>query len=67
MEQGAQTERVKKKVGRPKGTGLFTEEEKQRKSTTESKNILLLKFWKKNENENDYNIKQKILKNCIIC
>ena len=44
MEQSTQTERVKKKVGRPKGTGLFTEEEKQRKSTTESKNILLLKF-----------------------
>ena len=27
MEQRTQTERVKKKVGRPKGTGLFTEEE----------------------------------------
>ena len=25
MEQGTQTERVKKKVGRPKGTGLFTD------------------------------------------
>ena len=38
IEQSTQTninERVKKKVGRPKGTGLFTDEEKQRKSKTE--------------------------------
>ena len=27
MEQSTQTERVQKKVGRPKGTGIFTEEE----------------------------------------
>ena len=30
MEQSTQTERVKKKVGRPKGTGIFTEENKER-------------------------------------
>ena len=32
MEQSTQTERVKKKVGRPKGTGIFTEEENKERA-----------------------------------
>ena len=32
MEQSTQTERVKKKVGRPKGIGLFTEEENKERA-----------------------------------
>ena len=35
MEQSTQTninERVKKKVGRPKGTGLFTDEENKKRA-----------------------------------
>ena len=29
VEQSTQTERVKKKIGRPKGIGLFTDETKK--------------------------------------
>ena len=32
MEQSTQTERVKKKVGRPKGTGIFTDEENKERA-----------------------------------
>ena len=32
MEQSTQTERLKKKVGRPKGAGLFTEEENKERA-----------------------------------
>ena len=32
MEQSTQTERVKKKVGRPKGTGIFIEEENKERA-----------------------------------
>ena len=32
MGQSTQTERVKKKVGRPKGTGIFTEEENKERA-----------------------------------
>ena len=32
MEQSTQSERVKKKVGRPKGTGLFTEEDNKERA-----------------------------------
>ena len=32
VEQSTQTERVKKKVGRPKGSGLFTDEENKERA-----------------------------------
>ena len=32
MEQSTQTERVKKKMGRPKGAGLFTDEENKERA-----------------------------------
>ena len=40
MEQSTQTnnhERVKKKVGRPKGTGLFTDEENKERARQRSR------------------------------
>ena len=52
MEQSTQTERVKKKVGRPKGTGIFTEEENKKEQSREQYYITL-QILKKKENENE--------------
>ena len=49
MEQGAQTERVKKKVGRPKGTGLFTEEENKERARQRAILYYSLNFEKERE------------------
>ena len=57
MEQSTQTERVLKKVSRPKGTGLFTEEENKERARQRAKLYYSSNFEK--ENENDQNIKQK--------
>ena len=56
MEQSTQTnnhERIKKKVGRPKGTGLFTEEENKERARQRARLYYSLKVLKKNEKGND--------------
>ena len=63
MEQSTQTinnnhERVKKKLGRPKGTGTFTDEENKERARPRSILYYYLNL-KRKENENDYNIMQK--------
>ena len=52
MEQRTQTnnyERPKKKVGRPKGTGLFTDEENKERASQRSRLYYSLKFEKERE------------------
>ena len=60
MEQSTQInnyERPKKKVGRPKGTGLFTDEENKERARMRSRLYYCMNSEKKG-NEHDYNIKQ---------
>ena len=57
MDQSTQTERVKKKVGRPKGIGIFTEKENKERARQRAILYYSLNFEK--ENENEYNIKQQ--------
>ena len=52
MEQSTQTnnhQRVKKKVGRPKGTGLFTDGENQRRARQRSRSYYSLDVEKERE------------------
>ena len=61
MDQSTQTnsyERVKNKVGRPKGTGIFTDEENKERAGQRAILYYSLNL-KKTEKENEYNIKQK--------
>ena len=51
MEQSTQTERVKKKLGRPKGTAIFTEEENKERARQRAILYYSLNFEKENENE----------------
>ena len=51
MEHSTQTERVKKKVGRPKGTGIFTEEENKERARQRAISYYL--NFEKNENEHE--------------
>ena len=67
MEQSTQTnnyERPKKKVGRPKRTGLFTDEENKEIARMRSRLYYSPNIEKKVK-DNDYNIKQK--KYCLKC
>ena len=61
MEQSTQTtnnhERIKKKLGRPKCTGIFTEEENKERARQRSR----LHYSLKKENENDHKTMQKIM------
>ena len=49
MEQSTQTERVKKKVGRPKGTAIFTEEENKERARQRAILYYSLNFEKERE------------------
>ena len=49
MEQSTQSERVKKKVGRPKGTGIFTEEENKERARQRAILYYSLNFEKERE------------------
>ena len=62
MEQSTQTininEIAKRKKGRPKGTGIFTEEENKERARQRARLYHSLNL-KKNEKESVYNIMQK--------
>ena len=62
MEQSTQTtninERPKKKMGRPKGTARYIEEESKERARQRARLYYSLNL-EKNEKENDYNIMQK--------
>ena len=61
MEQSTQTniyERVKKKVGRPKGTGLFTDEEKTSKNDIKA---ILLFTYRKRKGKTTIRLSSKII------
>ena len=49
MEQSTQTERVKKKVGRPKGTGIFTDGENKERARQRSRLYYSLNIEKERE------------------
>ena len=61
MEQSTQTERVKKKVGRPKGTGLFTEEENKERARQRAISYFSLILEKKRKNTKIISIKKRTL------
>ena len=62
MEQSTQTERVKKKVGRPKGTGIFTEEENKERARQRARLYYSLDFEKERERKRiEYQAKKDIV------
>ena len=62
MEQSTQTERVKKKVGRPKGTGIFTEEENKERARQRARLYYSSNFEKERERKRiEYQAKENIV------
>ena len=66
MEQSTQTERVKKKVGRPKGTGLFTEEENKERARQRAILYYSLNFEKERERTRIDNQAKRMLFNMLV-
>ena len=62
MEQSTQTERVKKKVGRPKGTALFTDEENKERARQRAILYYFVNFEKERERTRlEYQTKKDIV------
>ena len=66
MEKSTQTERVKKKVGRPKGTGLFTEEENKERARQRAILYYSLNFEKERERTRIDNQAKRMLFNMLV-
>ena len=63
MEQSTQTERVKKQVGRPKGTGLSTEEENKERARQRAQLYYSLNFEKERDRQRlEYQAKRILFK-----
>ena len=63
VDQNTQTERVKKKVGRPKGTGLFTDEENKERARQRARLYCSLNFEKERERKRlEYQAKEILFK-----
>ena len=61
MEQSTQTERVKKKVGRPKGTGIFSEEENKERARQRARLYYSLNVEKERKKTNRISSKKRML------
>ena len=62
MEQSTQTERVKKKAGRPKGTGIFTEEENKERARQRARLYYSFNFEKERKRKRiEYQAKKNVV------